>query len=110
MYIANTYGSGNLDDAKAGGIVGCIVPDFSGTVSVEYSVYNVLKSLWVMDDPGTHLAHFSVNMGNSGDLDDIRGRLYYSGGIQQWSNSTWALNATDQLPILRYKEWERALH
>ena len=40
VYIANTYASGNLDDAKAGGIVGCIVPDFSGTVSVEYSVYN----------------------------------------------------------------------
>eukprot|EP01138_Halocafeteria_seosinensis_P013039 gb/GECG01013317.1/.p1 GENE.gb/GECG01013317.1/~~gb/GECG01013317.1/.p1 ORF type:complete len:1067 (+),score=108.13 gb/GECG01013317.1/:1-3201(+) len=100
VHINNTYASGTVkNDDRRGGLIGYIEPDFTGhIVSVQYSVYNI-KIVGNEGYPTSNL----IEIGNSDDLQDIRGKLYHHQGSQKWSNDTWVINGTDELPILRFQ-------
>jgi hypothetical protein len=72
----------------------------SGEVQVKSSVYN--EKRLVGHDPSNNLNE-STTAGISSDLEDIRGRLYRYAGVQQWDSKEWALNGTNEVPILRFQ-------
>lgn len=102
--ITNTYASGA--HSNAGGVLGSIRNDFSGKITVKYSVYNgsdTDRSI-VGLDPGNNLGdNTTTEIGNSDNLEDIRGQRYHYNGAQQWGNETWVIHGTDEIPILRFQ-------
>eukprot|EP01138_Halocafeteria_seosinensis_P000775 gb/GECG01000796.1/.p1 GENE.gb/GECG01000796.1/~~gb/GECG01000796.1/.p1 ORF type:complete len:683 (+),score=82.04 gb/GECG01000796.1/:1-2049(+) len=95
VHITNSYASGSLQGGTAGGIIGSIVIESRHDIRVKYSVYNDIRQeriAGVYEDANLNAT------GNSGDLDDIQGQLF-----KPWSDEYWALNGSDNLPVLRFQ-------
>eukprot|EP01138_Halocafeteria_seosinensis_P008792 gb/GECG01008986.1/.p1 GENE.gb/GECG01008986.1/~~gb/GECG01008986.1/.p1 ORF type:complete len:913 (+),score=82.73 gb/GECG01008986.1/:1-2739(+) len=100
LNIADTYASGVVTHSEAGTIIGSIPNDNSAEIQVHYCVYNgTAKDGASAEIVGTKPSSSLKTTGNSGELEDIRGRLYQP----FWSNSTWAISGPKHLPILRFQ-------
>eukprot|EP01138_Halocafeteria_seosinensis_P014340 gb/GECG01014641.1/.p1 GENE.gb/GECG01014641.1/~~gb/GECG01014641.1/.p1 ORF type:complete len:1200 (+),score=146.13 gb/GECG01014641.1/:1-3600(+) len=97
--ISHSYASGIVSGSNAGGLVGYMRPsdaDYKGGGFVGYSVYNSESH------PVIAHKHGSVSdVFNSGEIDDITGKLYKVND-EQWCDSIWAVEA-DGLPVLRFQ-------
>eukprot|EP01138_Halocafeteria_seosinensis_P001225 gb/GECG01001254.1/.p1 GENE.gb/GECG01001254.1/~~gb/GECG01001254.1/.p1 ORF type:complete len:996 (+),score=117.11 gb/GECG01001254.1/:1-2988(+) len=94
-FVENTYSSGKVKHSNAGGIVGGVASD-AGTVEVKNSVYNSVR-LVGGDEAVTK------EEDNSGELDDIRGKLYRVNEDGGWSPDVWVAPWSNKLPILRFQ-------
>lgn len=74
IHIRRSHASGELQTDSAGGLMGYIYPYFSGTLLVEYSVYNGEKIL------GGGSVSSKTYTENSDSLDVIKGQLYQTSG------------------------------
>eukprot|EP01138_Halocafeteria_seosinensis_P007096 gb/GECG01007257.1/.p1 GENE.gb/GECG01007257.1/~~gb/GECG01007257.1/.p1 ORF type:complete len:579 (+),score=56.90 gb/GECG01007257.1/:1-1737(+) len=94
LSIKNVYSSGTISADDAGGIIGDIADHFGGSIDIKSAVYNGENFKNIVGDGYQGLS----SEGISGNLEDIRGRLY-----QSWSEEVWALNGSHSLPILRFQ-------
>ena len=96
VFIENVYASGSIETNHGGGIIGHLHTN-ANEVSITMSVYN--------DGPivGPDSAHAPEETGNSGNLDDIRGKVYcYDDQDECWDAITvWKAMPPNKLPRLR---------
>eukprot|EP01138_Halocafeteria_seosinensis_P015526 gb/GECG01015844.1/.p1 GENE.gb/GECG01015844.1/~~gb/GECG01015844.1/.p1 ORF type:complete len:805 (+),score=79.24 gb/GECG01015844.1/:1-2415(+) len=83
-----------------GGIIGNIHGG-SSSITVTYSVYNGQNGgSNRVAGPGSN----QYDLGTySSNVNCIRGELYHASGMQVWSDRVWAINGTDEFPVLRFQ-------
>eukprot|EP01138_Halocafeteria_seosinensis_P004102 gb/GECG01004194.1/.p1 GENE.gb/GECG01004194.1/~~gb/GECG01004194.1/.p1 ORF type:complete len:650 (+),score=66.18 gb/GECG01004194.1/:1-1950(+) len=108
LRITNVYASGSINSAAyAAGIVGSVISEVSkdGGIQIEYSVYNANDSgdKAAMVGNAGQIINTVNSTGTSGDINDIRGKLYELAGMGVWDASIWTLNGSAALPLLCFQ-------